>query len=458
MKSFRSRLTLWYALVVSLTVIAVMLAGRYYLERNLVHGLDLLNEVEFEEVRSRMEAAESREAKIEAIRKHAELDAALYHFQVTDERTDRVLFKSASLGNRTLPTEVHGHACITVNDPELGPIRSAEFKHAGMDIYIASSLAGAEQLFANAQKTGLLVVGAVFIVSLLLGRFLSILAIRPISAIQDSARRIHASNFHERIPVPNTEDEISRMAELLNAMLDRLEAAYEQVNRFTAEASHELKTPLSIIRLQAERMANHPELPTEERSAALAEQIEEVGHLNGLIEDLLLLAKSDAGVLTFRPQEVNLNEFIDDFKADAELLAADAGSVFTVSSITNEQASFDPALIRRVLLNLLSNALKVSSAGDKVELAVATDEDTLFLRMIDSGPGLPETQLTRIFNRFERFETDKGNVGNGLGLAICQSLVRLHGGSIRASRRKDADGLVVEVLLPRRTRQFWQVV
>ncbi len=450
MKSLSSRLTAWYALIVTLTVGVLLFAGRIYLEHNLIEGIDLLNEVEFEEIRSRLDNADTRrgpEQLVAAIQGHAELDAELYFFQIGRSDED-VIYRSSNLGSHYLPRAVHGHERITVEDDELGFVRSMEFKYAGLDIHIASSLNHAQALFHGYNQTSVWVCVLVFALSLVVGYLLSRLAIRPIAAIQLSAQRVTASHFNERIPVPNTGDEIERMAVLLNAMLDRLEKSYHQVKRFTAEASHELRTPLSIIRLQTEYLLGHPELDEVARERALNEQMEEVERLNKIIDDLLFLAKADAGVMPIASETVALDAYLSDFSADVVMLTEDRGVRFEQKKDDTQEWFFDPRWIRHVLLNLLTNALEVSTSGGVILLETSRQGSEFAFRISDEGSGLPEVQLERIFERFEQLDKSKDSRGNGLGLAICRSLVEQHGGTIRAYNRSDRSGLVVEVRLP----------
>jgi signal transduction histidine kinase len=233
-------------------------------------------------------------------------------------------------------------------------------------------------------------------------------------------------------------------------MLERLESSYEQIKRFTAEASHELRTPLSIIRLQAERLSQQSDMPAAERVEAAAEQLEEVGRLNKLIDDMLLLAKADAGAMRLECKGVDPAAFGEDFSNDAELLAEEQGVRFDLENTIDRIVHFDPAWMRHVLLNLLSNALKFSPSGSLVRLTFSEESGCPVFRMIDEGPGLPEAKLETIFHRFERVDsTGDANVkGNGLGLAICRSIVQRHGGTICARNRRDRSGLIVEVRLP----------
>lgn len=450
MKSLSARLTFWYALVVTFTVAVLLFVGRFYLEHSLISGIDLLNAVEFEEISSRIDnagTAESQHSIIASIKEHAELDAELYFFQI-GKADGEILYRSGNLGPCELPKAVHGQPRATIKDDELGWIRSMEVSYAGLDIHIVSSLNSVQTLFKDYTQISLYALIAVFALSLFLGYFLSRLAIRPIASIQTSAQRVTASSFSERIPVPNTGDEVARMAILLNAMLDRLERSYQQVKRFTAEASHEFRTPLSIIRLQTERMLAQPELAESERELALCEQMEEVERLNKMIDDLLFLAKADAGAMPLAIKSVSLSEFLQEFTTDVVLLAQEFGVRFELSQSVEGDWFFDARWIRQVLLNLVSNALRVSQAGQLVQLIVDRQETQLRMRVIDQGTGVSEAQLELMFNRFERLNQPSEITGNGLGLAICKSIIEQHAGNIHAYNRVDCKGLVVEFTLP----------
>lgn len=451
MKSISFRLTLWYTFVVTVTVIACLIVGRYLMERYIVRGLDYMMDAEFQEVRSRVMALGTTTAQpyiLEAIRYHAELDTALYYFQVNRDHED-ILFRSANLGVHELSSELHRAEPVTVNHPQLGLMRAREFAIGDLDVHIAMSLANVELLFSNYKRMGLTITFVVLLLSIGVGFFLSRVALNPIRAIQNSARRITASNFNERINVPDTKDEVARMAHLLNEMLDRLQSAYQLVRRFTAEASHEFRTPLSVIRLQTERLMREETLTPQDRLECLQDQLESIERLNKLVDDLLLLAKADAGVMQIQFKRVSLKPYLDDFAEDATLLAEDKGVTFSVVGSTAVDGYFDPVWMRHVLLNLFSNALKFSEAGKHITLMIEVEADHLRFAMCDEGPGVAEDKLGLIFERFHRLESEHVIPGSGLGLAICKSIVSRHAGSIRASNRMPS-GLRVEVEIPNR--------
>ena len=266
--------------------------------------------------------------------------------------------------------------------------------------------------------------------------------------MRETAARIRADNLSERIPVPATRDEISALAELLNRMFDRLEGSFNQVRRFTADASHELKTPLALIRLHAEKLRER--VKTDEAAAAeIGELLEEIDRLHQTVEVLLFLAKADAGVLAPTLQAGNVQSLVSDVAEDAGVLAEDRGVNFSLERNDAGQTKFEPTLLRQLLLNLITNALNVSARGATLALSSRVDHEGWTLELRDEGPGLPEDQLPRIFERFVRYEHAAGEKrGHGLGLAICSSIVGVHGGTISATNRTDRSGLIVTVRLP----------
>ncbi len=459
MRSLTFRLTFWYACVVTATVALVLWIGKIYLEDNLLKGIDFLNDAEFEEVLNRLEQVQApfdREDLVEALRQHTEIDAAFFFFQVLDPK-GQVLFSSSNLGSEVIPVDQLSGRKGTLEDGELGRLRVGRYDYKSVEVLIGSSLQSADTLFGNYNRMVLWILLLVLVVSVILGILLSRLALNPINKIQAIARRISGDNLSERIPVPATGDEISRLGEFLNEMFDRLEKSFLQISRFTADASHELRTPLSLIRLHSERLLRNPDLPQADRMNALQEQMVEIEHLNKLIDDLLFLARADAGVLRLKRKHVDLHNYLEEFAEDAQALCEDQQVRFElVEKGAPGFISIDPIWMRHVFLNLLSNALKVSVPGDLVRFySQPCGRDTWRFVMEDQGPGLDPEQIKEIFERFKHIpgnnQTDQPAdrpLGTGLGLAICLSIVNQHDGLIEAQRRDDRQGLRVVVELP----------
>jgi signal transduction histidine kinase len=285
------------------------------------------------------------------------------------------------------------------------------------------------------------------------------MALDPIQRIQRTAERISADNLKERIPTSSANDEITALARLLNRMFDRLEVSFNRLWRFAGDASHELKTPLSVMRLQSEKLLLDGDLPANQQEA-IQQQLEGINRLSSVIEKLLFLAKSDVGGIRPNLKSQNTAEFIQHFREDAQILCEDQSISFEVTRNESLPSMFDATLLRQVLFNLLSNALQVTPAGGCITVASWRDHDNgcWKVKMEDTGPGLPAADLRRIFEPFVRVSSAGDDVshddkGTGLGLAICRSVIEIHQGNIRAENREPGPGLRVCFELPVVARQ-----
>jgi signal transduction histidine kinase len=318
-------------------------------------------------------------------------------------------------------------------------------------VQVASALAPLRRLQGDYVQIALILMVGVATLSIGLGYAFSRMTLQPVRAIEATANRIRFDNLSERIPVAAGGDELTSLTRLLNQMFDRLQASFEQVGRFSADVSHELKTPLALIRLNAEKLRSRPGADPE-TVAALGDILEEIARLNQVTDRLLFLAKSESGALKLAVKAVSLPALLTSLAEDAQVLAADRGVRFVLDPNTPGEIRADPELLRQMLLNLISNAVSVSPAGGLVTLESAPTGTGWSLVVMDEGPGLLPAQRERMFERFVRFEqtASKGEprAGHGLGLAICKSIVELHGGSIRAENRPERTGLRVIVELP----------
>jgi signal transduction histidine kinase len=293
-------------------------------------------------------------------------------------------------------------------------------------------------------------VAAMIIISASTGYFLSRLALAPVRLIQQTANRISSDNLSERIAVSEVRDEISNLALLLNQMFDRIESSFNQVRRFTAEASHELKTPLSLIRLQAEKLLVEGGLSAAQEESVQM-QLEEAARLNQIIEELLFLSRAEARAITLALRKEDPVQFLQVFEQDARVLAEHRGVRFAEKVSCNGLVEFDPNRIRQVLLNLLTNALEVSPKGSEVRLFSETSAGMWRVAVEDEGPGVPPEQREVIFERFvmlARPGAQNSPGGSGLGLAISRSIIGLHKGTIRAIPATAGTGLRVVFEIP----------
>ena len=450
MKSIGARLALWYAGVSTATMVCLFVAGYYLLSSHLVHGLDLLNAAEFAQIKSSLgpDYSTLTPAKIEQRMRGTTEAASVFFYIEIHDRVDGVLFSSSNLAGHPLP-DVPGKRIFNAAAEGIGELRVGEFILGPMDVMIGTSLAQVGTVMEGYTETSLILVCLMLIVSVITGLALSRAAMRPVRLIQETAHHIRSDNLSERIPVAEVQDEISNLARLLNEMFDRLELSFNQIRRFTAEASHELKTPLSLVRLQAEKLLVEGGL-TPAQEEAVQMQLEEIARLNKIIEELLFLSRAEAQAVRLDFRREDPRAFLQSFEQDARALAEHRGMVFTATIEGAGKVDYDPKWLRQVLLNLLQNALNVSPPGGRIALVSAFTVDAWRVTLEDQGPGVPPSQRERIFERFVRLEArgDREEKGSGLGLAISRSIIGLHRGTIRAEAGPTGAGLRVIFELP----------
>jgi len=451
MRSMSRRLTVGYALAVTITLVIALAAGYWLLERTLIGNVNLLQDAENVEVVQGLGVPMDSMPEADLVREmktHAQADEDLFFFQIHDD-TGRIIFRSPSLGDTVLPDLSASGPRWTVNLPPYGRVYTSDFVHGRLRLQIGTRLEPTERLLREYRQVSLVLAAAVALASLGLGYGISRLALGPLRDISTTAARIGAGNFGERIPVPPGSDEVAELVRLLNTTFDRLEAALKQVRQFSADASHELRTPLTLVRLNAERLRTQVAADPE-ATASVDNLFEAIGQMNRLIEALLFLAKAEGGVLPLQRATLNTAEFIQSVAEDAAVLAEDRNLKFTLERNEAGTVAFDPHLLRQLLFNLVSNAVNILPDGGALSLASWRSNGRWWIEVKDEGPGLPAEHLEHVFERFVQLPRNGGSTegGHGLGLAISRGIARLHGGDIRATNRTDRRGLVMTVELP----------
>ena len=247
-----------------------------------------------------------------------------------------------------------------------------------------------------------------------------------------TARRLGEANLAERLPHPGTRDEIGRLVGTLNDMLARIEHGVEAQRRFTADASHELSSPLSRLRAELEVTLRRPRERTEYEEA-LRSCLDEVERLSRLTDELLILARLDAGdVREAPPSPVALGPILDDAVRRLMPVAERRGVAVTLRAGAPPVVQVGPSAVGLVVTNLLENAVKFSPPGGRVSVALAAEAGEALVTVADTGPGIAAEELPRLFERFHRGAAARaaGAPGVGLGLAICRALVERQGGRI----------------------------
>ena len=274
------------------------------------------------------------------------------------------------------------------------------------------------------------------------GLYLANRALDPIRSIIQKAAQLNPSNLSERLPEPSTEDEMRRLTVTLNGLLGRIEKAFESHENFIADASHQLKTPLAILRGELDVFRSKPR-SEEETSAFVDSAAQELLHMSRLLDDLLLLAKIDAGAGSLTVRKVRLDEVLLECVSRFELLAKKKGiSIrFDLDDRTPGEAANDflvdgdSDLLQSMFRNLVDNAIKYSPEGSPIEVRVINEANWVFVQIRDFGDPIPPEQAARLFRRYERGNLLVSGVsGTGLGLTIAQRIAELHGGNISISR------------------------
>ena len=255
--------------------------------------------------------------------------------------------------------------------------------------------------------------------------------INDVEAISDGR------SLHKRLPVDDEGDEVGRLGVTLNAMLARLEVSFSGLRRFTADASHELKTPLTVLRADIERAMTTRQGATEQL-VALEEALQETTRMANLVESLLTLARADEGRFDLHREVVPLEPLVRDVAETANILGEEAGITVTLGAIAAVSVGGDVVRLRQLFLNLITNAIKYTAKGGSVELSLTLADGLAQFAVKDTGIGIAGADLPFIFERFWRVDRARTRVergGVGLGLAISQWIAQAHGGSILVSSR-----------------------
>jgi signal transduction histidine kinase len=257
-------------------------------------------------------------------------------------------------------------------------------------------------------------------------------AFAPLAALTQAAERITEHNLGEQLPRTNNQDELDRLAEVLNAMTARLHDAFKRIHEFTLHASHELKTPLTVLCGETETELRDDLVAPAQRERAVS-RLDELHRLARIVDGLTLLAKADAGLVNLAAEPLPFNELVRDSFADLQILAQPAGIKVELKQCDDMVVQGDAHRLRQLLLNLADNAIKYNQPGGSITVSLRHEGDMAELNIANTGPGISAAAMPRLFDRFFRGDPAHGNdvEGCGLGLSIAKWIVSVHKGSIR---------------------------
>ncbi|HEX5397677.1 MAG TPA: ATP-binding protein [Verrucomicrobiae bacterium] len=266
---------------------------------------------------------------------------------------------------------------------------------------------------------------------LLGGWWLTRRALTPVAKLSDAIKKVHERNLRDPLPRSRNGDELDRLTEVFNAMLARLDESFNRIREFTLHASHELKTPLTVLSGETETALREESLSAAERERFVS-QLDELRRLARIVDGLTLLAKADAGQITLQLETVRLDELVRDNFADAQILAEPQHIQVELASCADISVRGDRHRLRQLLLNLADNAVKYNHAQGTVTMSLRRDGNFAEFKVANTGTGIPREILPRVFDRFYRGDPAHGQAvdGCGLGLSIAQWIVSAHGGTI----------------------------
>jgi two-component system, OmpR family, sensor kinase len=341
--------------------------------------------------------------------------------------------------------------------PPVGQLRYyvRQVDRAGPEISAVFSAASTATAVISPRRLLLVIVllsPVILLASTLIGYLLAGRTLQPLQGLVDEVKAItDGRSLHKRLAALATGDELARLTDTLNEMLARLERSFEALRRFTADASHELKTPLTVLRSGLERALTHPRLAPDVM-AVLDETLREANGMTEIIESLLVLARADEGRAPLHRERFDLRELLAEIAETGGLLGEEAGVVVRVSMPGGPvELHADRARIRQLLLNLLTNATKYTLAGGRVDIRTEVLRQEVSIEVRDTGVGIAPGDLPHIFDRFWRADVARARTGArsgvGLGLAIGKWIAEAHGGTISVGSRP-GKGTTFTVRLP----------
>ncbi len=447
----RFRLTLWYTLALSLALLSFGLLTYVLLRYQLLRHHDGALRESAAEV-ERVLALQEDCARLTAVQR-ARLDR-IGHLVLFHETggENRVFYRSPDSPGARFPFAAYSDSfpggpagrfdTVPARAPRLRMYSVPYRSRAGRRgiIHVMEGLGDLVAPLAGLRFAFLLMAPVAVVVSAAGGYWLARRALAPVDEVTRRAREIEAGSLSRRLPAPKADDEIGRLVETLNQMIGRLESSFEGMQRFTADAAHELRGPLATMKGALDVALTRPR-DADEYRVALQSVGEDVDRLRSITEDLLVLARADAGRLEIVKTPLRLDVLAAEVVESLGHRAAEHEVILAARCPAPVLMLGDERWLRQLVFNLCDNAIKFSArrtaAGDRaaVDVEVTASESAAHLAIADSGPGIPEEAIDRIFERFFRADEARGRgrhtEGSGLGLAIAAWIVEAHGGSIR---------------------------
>jgi heavy metal sensor kinase len=451
----RLRLTAWYFAILAVVLSAFGISAYLEMRHSVHRTVDEELQIRAEGVRQLIEHTIRRGGEDdlhEELREHTELRQGGALLQVSDEQGNWA-YRSPVMTDYGVPrpATIPKRAVDYLKSSVPLRIWSEQISVAGHS-YVIQTAFEMDDFYAALDDFALLL--AISIPVLLLcaaagGYWISTRALAPVDQITQTARTISAQNLSSRLVVPSTGDELQRLSETLNGMLERLEAAFKKITQFTADASHELRTPVAVMRTRAELSLRKARSADEYRDV-IAEVLAELEKTSGLIEQLMFLARADSGSETLDFHDTNLAEVLREACHQGSALA-EAKQIAFQEQISGDSVWIqgDPGSLRRLFLILIDNAVKYTPTNGQVEVSLHRNNGYAVAEVRDTGIGIAEADLPNVFERFYRADKARSREsgGVGLGLSIGRWITEVHAGTIEV-HSFPGRGSIFQVRLP----------
>ncbi|MBI5493291.1 MAG: HAMP domain-containing protein [Deltaproteobacteria bacterium] len=446
--SIRTRLTFWYVTLLTVSLLAFGAAFSYSLAKTFMDHTDsqissVANMMVHTVIKPSGQLFLPRDFDI-ILERFFGIRTAGNYIQVLDPH-GQIVAKSSNLETFSMPlVGATYHAAIggattfeIVRNVGRYPVRVVTkpiiLKEKGLVaiVQVGSSLEGMDEIFHSLAYIFILAIIASVLISGFIGWALARKALKPVAEITKTARRIGAESLNERINITVPQDEIGMLASTINEMMERLEKSFKQIRQFTADASHELKTPLTILKGEME-IALRSKDNVEYMKEALNSSLEEIDRMNDIVRNLLDLAKMDVEKGAVPKEPVDLEKVLSDRYEQLKKVALDSGIHMAILRSKPLIVSGDAVRIGQLLSNLIDNAIKYTHRGGAVELSLDSDGGSAVFMVRDTGVGISKEDLPYIFDRFYRVDKARSREvgGAGLGLSICKEIAESHGGSL----------------------------
>lgn len=444
-QTIRFRLTLWY--VVILGIILCSFSGFLYLtlSSSLHKYMDAKIKGIADFVSSSYSSPYSRYGvNLDRIVEEATGMRPTGKFIQVLDTTGRIGLKSDNLGTFQLPISIlalrnaakgivtyETNRTISTSPIRIVTVPILEGRRITNIVQVASSLEDMEEALHTLFLILSITIPSALAVASLGGHFLANRALKPVDEVTNTARAITSHNLNKRIRIKKVKDEIGRLAETFNDMISRLDQSFKQIRQFSADASHELKTPLTVLRgeidvaLRRQRTAHH-------YKAILRSNLEEINNMTKVVDDLLLLSRADTGELNLVKTSTDLSEFLSEVQVQSQVLATPKSIDVYFHNNQKAYALADPLRLKSMMLNLIENGIKYSPEGGRIDITLKKEDSCAVIQISDQGIGIPQDALPYVFDRFFRVDKARSRQegGSGLGLSICKWIAEGHNGSI----------------------------